>query len=67
MYCDYIADVMNYGIAYSERESYINNACINGLVALVLKLKDLVDLHDMKLEVLGTGKNSVFMPSQDMA
>ena len=45
---------MNHGIAFAELISYIEDACMDDLVAPVFKLKDLVNLYSTRLEQLGT-------------
>ena len=45
---------MNHGIAFAELVSYIEDACMDDLVAPVFKLKDLVNQYSTRLEQLGT-------------
>ena len=48
------ADTVNHGIAFAELVSYIEDACIDDLVAPIFKLTDLVNLYITRLKQLGT-------------
>ena len=47
-------DTVNHGIAFSELVSYIEDVCMDNLVAPVFKLTDLVNLYSTRLKQLGT-------------
>ena len=47
-------DDVNHGIAFAGLISYIEEVCMDSLVALVFKLTDLVNLYRTRLEQLGT-------------
>ncbi len=47
-------DDINHGVAFAGLVSYIKEACMDSLVALLFKLTDLVNLYSTRLEQLGT-------------
>ena len=51
---DFDADDVNHGIAFAELVSYIEDTCMDDLIAPVFKLKDLVYLHSTRLKQLET-------------
>ena len=47
-------DTVNEGIAFAELVSYIEDSCIDSLVAPVFILADLVNLYSARLKQFGT-------------
>ena len=47
-------DTVNHGIVFAELVSYIEDVCIDNLVAPVFKLTDLIHLYSTRLKQLGT-------------
>lgn len=51
---DLDVDNVNHGIAFAELVTYIEDTCMDDLIAPVFKLKDLVNLYSTRLKQLGT-------------
>ena len=48
------SDEVNHNIAFTELETYIEDACMDDPIAPVFKLNDLVSLSSTRMEHLGT-------------